>query len=326
MKTLPIAATITVGLALSACGQSNGTTPPPVVRATPAANGGIETMQFSMRIAADMSGKSKAGMGLAGNTPSGLRISYLFEKDNLKARYDIPSKMFPDNQARILLVDQKSRSARLLLDSNLQPDLSMPEASLSEMAKMVTDPSNMGFLDLQHPFKRMTADRFTVLARQAAFDVTSKTPRQLIALRKSDLNGAKQLTKLFFDTEVGAVTQSETSAVADNAKYTSSTTLSYVEVEGVENTVIPYKVNTAVKTELIGDTKLEPVVQGEVSEHLEPNEKLVLKPGEVIVNEYNSSSQDGTVDPNKTEMAQTVEYGDIKVNEVNPDFFTVGGR
>lgn len=311
-------------LVLAACGQkADGV---PVVRAQPGTNGGVTTFQFEMKVESKFIGQAQAGMGLSGKTPKGLRVAYRFDQGNVVARYDFPALMFPDSKARILLTDQRTGQARLLLADSMSLDQSLPPQMLNDLGRSLVESSNLGFLDPKAPFKKQGLDSFTALSRQAAFDVVERTPTQVVVLRQDAIGEATRKVMLTFDPKVGAVTRSEMSSTSEHNVMKAVSEISYTEVQGMPDTVVPYEIKTKLSNKLVGPKKLGTVELPVASKKFAKNETLRLKPGQTIVNKFTSPPGEGVVDTNKMEMEQTVNYEDIKLNAATPDFFLMGGK
>ena len=307
-------------LVLAACGQpADGV---PVVRAQPGTNGGVTTFQVEMSMESKMvSGQLAGGMA---KTPPGMKVAYLFKPGNVQARLDLPASFFSDSKARILLTDQQAGTARMLLADTMQADTALPAEMLDQIGQSLSG-QNLGLMDYAHPFRRLRVDEFSGLAKRASFDVSDPKDGRLIAIRTNSVGGGKQTMQLFFDVTEGVVTSTKTVMISPRSSVTATSKLSYVPVQGIDHAAVPYKIETKMQASLEGSARQPAMKQPVAGQRLAPKQKLKLKPGEYIANQFTAPVGEGDVDVNNVESEQVIEYKDIKVNQLTPDYFSVGG-
>jgi hypothetical protein len=284
--------------------------PVPVVRAQPG-DTQLSSLQFSMQVKSSFA-SSQAGMGLAADPPK-VRVGYWFDAGGTLARYDLPAQMFPDGQARILLTNQQQ--TRLLLADTLRADKSLPDVLIDQLGSQLA----AGFLDRAF-LKKQTMDGFVAQSRTAAFDLVSRTSQQAIVERQEPSQQGQRRIRLTFDAAVGAVTHSEVVSVSTANTMKAISEIKYVQVQGLEDTTVPYEIKTTLNSQLT-DNKLAAVELPTARQTLEPGTALQLGPGQTVVGEFTSPPGQGSLDPNKLTLEQTVTYQDIQVNAASQDFF-----
>lgn len=307
-----------ITLLITACGNKGSA---PVVRAQPDAQGGISSFQVGLRT--EFRNEAE---GLSGRSPAGIKASYMFREEGTLMRLDIPGGMFPDQLARVVLFDEATGSTRSLLKKGLQPDPVVTD----DMLEGFDMGANLRFSPISgdQPFKKMSADEFLVAARAVSFDLAQQTPEQ-IKMTQTRLTPMGDATMtIYFDTSVGAVTEVSDVITNEDLVQISESEISYTEVEGIEESLVPYEIKTVATTELL--EALEPMelpIADETIELEEGEEPLINVPeGFEIVEDYELPPGEGTVDLNTTEVEHTILYEDIKINELSEDFFLLGAE
>jgi hypothetical protein len=236
-------------------------------------------------------------------------------------RLDYPANMFGDGQARVLIYDEAKESARVLLKEGLLPDPVLSTEEFQGLDLAATFRMMTGFAD--KPFTKMSADQFVTKARLAAFDIAEQTPKGItLTQQRTSPFGESKMT-VYFDAEVGAVTEVSDQATTSEYVQTTETNIKHTTVEGIDNSVIPYEVTTKATTEVNRDlAPMElPVADTVVEVPAGEEPQIEVPAGYEVVSDYISPPGQGSVDVSKVETEQTIRYEDIKVNEVAADYF-----
>ncbi|WP_027891779.1 hypothetical protein [Calidithermus chliarophilus] len=304
-------------LLLAGCGSKDS----PIVRVGPGADKEIRTFQVEINAAT-----AAPFMGLRTQSPQGLRAAYLFENGNLKTRLDIPAEMLPDQRARVILTDYAQKAARVYFADNRQLD---PQFDASGFGQLLMDDAlglQVGFGDLRHPFRRMSPDQFQAVAQRAGFDLVGKKAQLLTVRRVYSRDNVTRKLTLAFDAEVGAVTQVDDVIVSPSATLEAVSQVQYTELPNTTDIAVPYQIDTTSTVTLQGDLR-QPTMELPVADaELKPGEQLQLQPGEEVVAEFSAPVGQGSVDPNTQTSQQTIRYEDIRVNTLEADYFTFGGK
>jgi hypothetical protein len=120
------------------------------------------------------------------------------------------------------------------------------------------------------------------------------------------------------------VTQVEDTVITPEMTQTSVSEINFAKVSGDTQTVIPYEIRTDVT--VAGNQHLAPVDLPENAVKVTGDQRPALKPGEYIAAEFTSAPGEGLVDVNTMKVNQVVQYEDIQVNTVTPDFVMLGGK
>jgi hypothetical protein len=321
-RTLSLAA-LTATL-LASCGSNNQATTAnsvPLVRAAPGT--GDTVTSFQVELATTTNIVSGPGQGHTTSSPEGLRLAYLFDKGNMQVRADVPGSAFPDKQDRIMLIDQQTKTARILLKSTLAADKTYDAATLSQLGQNLAGAvaGTFDLMDKAHPYRTLSADQFLVLARKAAFDVTSEDSKQVILTRTLTSGTTETRLQLTFDAAVGAITKTESKTVTPEAKYGSVNTIQYTDVKGMANTKVPYKIDSRLTGELVGKLARPPIHLPVAAVRLPDKTKPVLKKGQYIAQHFTAVPGEGVTDINKRVSTSTSTFTGLAVNTVNHDFF-----
>ena len=177
----------------------------------------------------------------------------------------------------------------------------------------------MRMLDPKNPFRKMTAERFQAFARAAAFDVSKDSGKRFVA--RANLNAGKfpHSVAMYFDPEIGAVTQIEDTVITPEMTQTSVSEIKFATVTGDAQTVIPYEIRTDVT--VAGNQNLAPVELPENAVEIPNGQQPALKPGEYIAAEFTSAPGQGLVDVNTMKVNQVVQYEDIQAGLTHMDDF-----
>lgn len=311
---------MTAGL-LASCGQSTQTDTP-VVRVTPGTGDTVTSFQVQLNSTTRV--LKGPGQGHEASSPTGLRLAYLFDQGHLRVRADLPGTSFPDGEARVLLMDPSGRSAQVLLRGTLAPDRTIDPDLVRTLGQNVAG-QTAGLFDLMdpaHPFRKLSTDQFLVLARKAAFDVTSTSGTQVILTRNLTQGSTQTRLKLTFDETVGAVTQTDSVTVTPDVQYSASSAIAYADVQGLTQTAVPYEITTRMTSTLIGDEAQAPIHLPVADEHLAGQAAPTLKEGEYVAQSFTAVPGEGVTDINTSELTSSTTFEDIAVNAVQPDFFT----
>lgn len=306
-----------VFLLLTACG---GKTAAPVVRAQPNAEGGISTFQVEMR------STYKSDNGLVAESPK-MTTSYLFREGSMAMRLDMSGMMFPDSQARVLAYDSANGgSSRLFLADGLKPDLSVSSEDFNGFSEATGGMMDMMFGLSDKPFMKLSADAFVEHLRVAAFDVTEQTEKRVVATRNMDTVFGQQTMTLYFDTEVGAITEVDNTIVTPELTQITESIIKYTQVEGIENSVIPYEIIAESTIDLTEELEPMELPVSDVVIELEEGQEIPTEApeGTELVEESISPIGQGTVGVDTMTIEQTIRYDDIKVNEVPEEYITLG--
>ena len=316
------AATVFCGL-LMACGQNSTSSGGAPVIVSGNSDKDIHTLQVGLDVKSD----SAAVGGSNFQTPAGLRASYLFQSGQVRARMDLPAAMFPDGQARFLLMGGGGASAtpRLYLTRTQALDAQFDGDAAASMLSQYGATPGGGLMDLKAPFKKLSADRFVVLARQAAFDIAGNSAGKVTVRQTFGNSKLPTTATLHFDEAVGAVTSVDTTTVSPVGTQTATSDIKYAAVPGSNDTSVPYQIVTKVTTHLQGDAALPPMRQPD-AQALPPGQKVPLKPGEYVAQSFTAPAGGNGADLNNRTATQTMTYQDIKVNTLEPDFFLPGGN
>lgn len=302
---------------LAGCGSKDS----PIVRVGPGADKEIRTFQLEINAAT-----AAPFMGLRTQSPRGLRAAYLFENGNLKTRLDIPAEMLPDQRARVVLADHAQKTARVYFADNRQLD---PQFDASGFGQLLMDDAlglQAGFGDLRRPFRRMSPDQFQAVAQRAGFDLVGRKAQLLTVRRVYSRDNVTRKLTLAFDAGVGAVTQVDDVIVSPSATLEAISQVRYAELPNTTEVAVPYQIDTTSTVTLQGDLR-QPTMELPVADaELEPGEQLQLQPGEEVVAEFSTPVGQGSVDPNTQTLQQTIRYEDIRVNTLEADHFTFGGK
>jgi hypothetical protein len=314
----------TVGLAaialtalLSSCGIGSSA-PEVIIRPNSNGTADIQTLQLSLKTST-----YNKSLGTQNQTPAGLRISYLFQDGVMHTRIDTPKDFLPDGQARIMTFDSKSQQSRILFKDGLQPDPTLQDFNPEAVTEGGLSAS-MRMLDPKNPFKKMTVERFQAFARTAAFDVSQESKRRFVA-RATFTNGKyPHQVAMYFDPEIGAVTQIEDTTVSALVTQNSVSEIKFATVSGDPQTVIPYEIRTDLT--ITSNQNIPPVELPTNAQEMQNDQPPPLKEGEYIANHFTSAPGSGLVDVNTMHVNQVIQYEDIQVNSVTPDFVTLGGK
>lgn len=279
--------------------------------------GEVNTFQMKLKMHGEEVGGANIGKRML--MPE-MGAAYRFQNGKMQFRLDVPGEMYPDKQARILLSDKDGYNPKLYLKSTGNLDYSLS----TDASEMLNQMSRMGvmsdLMDKRQPFKKLTTDRFLVMAKQAAYDIT-QNKNKVIVTRTSTRENMKMINKMYFDEQVGAIVQNDTQFVSPEFTSTSSVSVNYTDIKGYEDLAIPYKFETRIVSDLQGDAKLPTVTMPE-SEEIPEGQQYQLKADEYVAQEYTSDiSGEGIIDPNHSETHVVMEYEDIKINETSEDFF-----
>lgn len=314
----------TVGLAaialtalLSSCGVGSSA-PEVVIRPNADGTTDIQTLQLSLKTST-----YNKSLGTQSQTPAGLRVSYLFQDGVMHTRIDTPKDLVLDGQARIMTFDSKTQRSRILFKDGLQPDPALQDFNPEAITEGGLSAS-MRMFDPKNPFKKMTVERFQVFARTAAFDVSKESDKRFVA-RATFTNGKFPHTvAMYFDPEIGTVTRIEDTTVSTLVTQNSVSEIKFATVSGDPQTVIPYEINTDLT--ITSNQNIPPVELPTNAQTLPNDQAPPLQEGEYIANHFTSAPGSGLVDVNTMHVNQVVQYEDIQVNTVTPDFVTLGGK
>lgn len=106
--------------------------------------------------------------------------------------------------------------------------------------------------------------------------------------------------------------------------YTVKSEMKYTDVENLNAITVPYEIESVAHIELKGDLRKDPVTLPIAAQELPEKSEPKLAANEYIAQSFSAPNGEGVVDLNQREIEVKTFYGEIEVNEVTEDFFTVG--
>jgi hypothetical protein len=305
-------------LLLVACNNSNP--PTVVVRPNPNGTTQIETMQVKLRTS--MSSRTS---GFSQRSPEGLVASYKFEANGIKTRMDMPSSVFPDGRGRIGIFDTGSKSMSVFYSDSQLQDQTLNPKMLSGLADgLGTFQLSFRLLDQKKPFARLSADQFLLVAKNAAFDISENTPKQLTFKQSVSQSDYLRNTRIVFDVELGAISLIEDTSINKEVTQTSVSEIQYTTPTEMPNTLIPYEVDTKVTIRLNNSVPVQTRPEARVLPEGQTTPQL--GEGEFIANVVKQVPGGNQLDPNVMTVEQKTRFETVEVNGLNADFFTLGGQ
>lgn len=180
----------------------------------------ITAIQMSMGM------KTASTNGSRYSTPPGLLVSYSLDKETLLTRMDLPGAMFLDKKARVHVADHGQKKNRLFLADTMTPDSSVNSTQLAQAFIQSSQMYDLDFWDNSKMFRKLLKDQFIKKAQKKAFVITSEQNGLVSLSRKKAVQDGQQSLKVYFDSIVGAVTQTEFEYTSPTIEYKGVTAIS----------------------------------------------------------------------------------------------------
>jgi len=304
-------------LAVASCASRNAGAKP-VVRVHSGKAEGVETLSYTLKVKLEDSVN-----GMLGSTP-GMRVAYRFKNDNVITRLDLPAEYFPDGQARILLTDRNRRRVAVFFERSLEPDAVFSQ--LDDQDALFQTPFDVSLGSSDRPYARKSIDDFVSQMRSAAFRVVQQNNYQVVVERVIHQQGGTRRLTLYFDAQQGAVTRVEDEVSVPDLHAVSTSDINYttVQLEGGEEAVIPYEINTRLEATTQGEAEMPLVELPTADVEVPEGSEVSVAEDEYVAQSFTSIPGEGTVDPNIQNRSVSVRAEDIEINSADEDYFLLG--
>lgn len=301
-----------------ACNQSAKVSPVKIVSSL--SLDGATTVQFTLRTVSETT--TGIGKGKVYEPKAAMNMAYRIEKGNRQTRMDMPGMFFPDGEGRFFVANKAKKSARFFFAKNRAPDTDMNNKAKNQDMTPVGNPFDFTGISGEDPFRPQSTDQFTARATQVGFKVVDKASERIVVAQSLNNSGNKFDLRLEFDQNLGMVTSASSISISSDLRMESKSTISYVKT--AEGLAIPYQITTEITTETLGKNRKPILKFPKADKYLTGNERPNLKEGEFIAGENSGFVPEGDIDPNISSQKVTAYMDNIKVNQVDAGFFSLG--
>lgn len=317
MNTLRITGIgLLAALSLGSCAPQ-GESSAPIVRTSPDGQPGLTSLELTART--DINITKGPGVGTR-QSVANQRNAYLIQNGEVSTRTDLDGQLFADQQARRVYVSPQGRVQVRLM--NGQADTTIREDQLKAAGETLRQSAQglLSLTDAKAPFKRMSAEQFSTLARQQSFDATGTTPN--VYTRTQVMGDSKVTTRLTFDAAIGAVSATESVRTSPTQEVSASTAITYATPSGTD-LMIPASITTETTSTLKGDLAKAPVELPVSDQKLKTNAPIV-GPDEFVATQFTSAPGEGLTDINTQVVTSTTTFSEIKMNRLSATDFQEG--
>lgn len=190
-------------------------------------------------------------------SPTGTKVAYLFNGNQVKTRLDVPGSQFPDQRARIALYDNQTATAQVVFADTNAADPSVNPAALVSLLQNATT-----FGAQAAPAPLTTQDAATFRSRMGAQNLTTTdssmvrdgTTTSVVQASKtwSNPNGGTNAVTLNFDPQVGMVTRTSSRFTTPEGTQNSVTDITYDTVTNLSGVRLPTRLYTSAQLTAAG--------------------------------------------------------------------------